>query len=128
MKKLVQYFFVGASSALLDFIIFFILTSLVKTHWAIAAVISFGIATALNYYLCIKYVFIQSVRFNKKQEVILIYSVSGIGLTLNLACLYLLIELLDNHILVSKFFATGSVFLWNYFARNNFIFKSGKTH
>lgn len=128
MKKLAQYFLVGASSALLDFLIFFILTSFVRIHWSIAAIFSFGIATALNYHLCVRYVFIQSSRFKKHQEVILIYCVSGIGLTLNLLCLYLLIELLNYHVLVSKVFATGSVFLWNFLARNNFIFKPGKPH
>ena len=128
MKKLGKYFLVGASSASLDFMFFFILASLAKIHWSIAATLSFAIATALNYYLCIKYVFIQSSRFKKYQEVILIYLVSGIGLTLNLLCLYLLIELLNYHVLISKVIATGSVFLWNFIIRNNFVFKSGKIH
>jgi putative flippase GtrA len=126
MKKLLQYFVVGGSSAILDFLIFYILTSFIQIHWSISALISFSIATALNYYLCISFVFVQSSRFKKHQEVILVYFVSGIGLTLNLLCLYLLIELLNTHLLISKIVATGSVFIWNFLIRNNFIFKPRK--
>ncbi len=61
-------------------------------------------------------------RFSRRQEVFLVFSVSGIGLIINQVILYIFISLMSFDMVLSKVIATGCVFFWNYGARTKFIF------
>ena len=76
----------------------------------------------VNYTLSIKHVFTSGVRFKKRDEITLVFLVSAIGLAINQAILFLLIYA-GIMILMAKAGATGAVFLWNYSARHQFVFK-----
>jgi len=120
--KLLRYFFVGGTAALVDFGVF---AALVKTDtlgWFYSAIISFSLATTVNYVLSVRHVFESGARFGKHQEVALVFLVSGIGLAINQAILYLLIQRFTLDVLISKIAATGVVFVWNFTARSRFIF------
>jgi putative flippase GtrA len=122
--NLIKYFFVGGTCAAIDLILFSIFIYFFDLPWPIAGCISFLIATTSNYYLSIRFVFSQGARFNQSLELTLVYLVSGAGLALNLSFLYLLIEIFNLHLLLSKILATGVVFFWNFLIRQFFIFKS----
>jgi putative flippase GtrA len=122
--KIVSYFFAGGAAALVDWSVFWGLISGLGVHYLIAAVISFMIATLVNYILSVRFVFQSGVRFSRRHETALVYLVSAIGLGINVLVLQLLVSAFSVHLLVAKIAATGVVFLWNYFARAAFIFKS----
>lgn len=124
MKKFVRYFVVGGIAALVDFGIFGALLYGASLSWFWAALISFFFATAVNYLLSVRHVFESGIRFNKHHEVLLVFSVSGIGLAINQLALYAGIVLMGVYPLLAKVGATGVVFFWNFFARSRFIFKA----
>ena len=123
MKVFFRYFAVGGVAAAVDFVVFGSLLYGAGVQWFWAALFSFLCATTVNYLLSIRHVFASGVRFEKHQEISLVFVVSGLGLIVNQAVLYVGIELLGFYPLLSKVGATGIVFFWNFFVRSRFIFK-----
>jgi putative flippase GtrA len=92
-------------------------------NYLIVALVSFAIATLVNYFLSIKYVFKSGARYTKSTEIFAVYIVSFFALLINEIILYVLIDLLFIEMIFSKIMATGIVFSWNYLIRKNYIFK-----
>lgn len=122
--RIVRYFFVGGVAAAVDFLIFAGLLKSGMSGWFTAALLSFTFATWANYCLSIRHVFETCVRFDKQQEILMVFIVSGIGLAINQTILFLLIDIVKTDELLAKIGATGVVFFWNYFARSKFIFQN----
>lgn len=101
---------------------FFLFTSVLNIWWFQSALASFTLATAVNYFLSIKYVFKSGIRFQKRHEALLIFLVSGSGLIINQLILWLLIENMSVNMLVSKVTATTLLFAWNYGLRKTVVF------
>ncbi len=121
--KVVRYFFVGAASAGVDFAVFATLVMGFGLPWFPVAILSFVLATAVNYVLSIRHVFQSGIRFSRRTEVTLVFLVSGVGLFVNQSVLWVLIEMAMIHILIAKVLATSVVFFWNYGIRHSFVFK-----
>lgn len=121
--KLLRYFGVGSVAAAVDIGLFGIFARWLGLPWFPVALFSFTVATVVNYLLTIRHVFTSGVRFPPRQEFMLTFAISAIGLTLNQAMLLWLIEVIHVDILFSKVFATGIVFIWNFSGRNFFIFR-----
>ena len=121
----IKYFLVGGLSALADFIIFAAFYYIIK-NWFISGLISFCIATFLNYYLSIKFVFESGKRLRKSQEVFLVYLISFIGFTINQSILFLMIEKFNLNVYLSKIATTSIIFLWNFNGRKYFVFLKNK--
>ena len=121
--KIARYSLVGGSAALVDFLLFVALVKGFGFGWLASATYGFCVATFVNYFLSVRHVFESGVRFRKRQEIALVFVVSAIGLLINQAALWALIEGGGIDILLSKVAATGLVFFWNYGARRHFIFR-----
>jgi putative flippase GtrA len=121
--KIVRYFFVGVIAAAIDISLFAIFASYLKFPWAIVSFITFIIATSTNYFLSIRYVFESGSRYKKHQEILGVFIVSALVLLLNQLFLYLFIEKMNIHLIISKCITTGMLFLWNYYGRKKIIFK-----
>ena len=121
---LTRYFVVGGISALIDIGFFFIFAKIAGWNYLLIASAGFIFATFINYLLSIRWVFESGIRFTKSKEILLIYLVSAMGLTLNLLVLFALVDCLDIELMISKLIATASVFFWNFYIRRNFIFSS----
>lgn len=125
--KIARYFVVGGASAAVDFALFGILLLLLgNPSWFAAAAISFVAATAVNYLLSIRMVFSAGVRFAARQEIMLVFLVSLVGLAFNQFALWAFYQIAGWNIWIAKCMATGSAFLWNFTARNSFIFRESK--
>lgn len=120
-KDFIKYFFVGGLSALADFIIFVAFYYIIK-NWFISGLISFCIATFLNYYLSIRFVFQSGSKLKKSQEVFLVYVISFIGFVLNQSILFLMIEKFYLNVYLSKIATVGIIFIWNFSGRKYFVF------
>lgn len=120
--KIVRYFVVGGMAATVDVGCFFLFTSIAGIWWFQSALASFTLATLVNYFLSIKYVFKSGVRFQKHHELMLIFLVSGTGLVINQLILWVLIESVGVNMLVSKLTATALLFFWNYGLRKSVVF------
>lgn len=121
--KMIKYFMVGFIAAITDISLFYLFTRVSGYNYLIVAFFSFVIATLVNYILSIKYVFQSQIKFSKKQEISLIYLVSGMAIIINQISLFILIDLFSMEMISSKVMATVLIFFWNYYLRSNFIFK-----
>ena len=122
--KIFRYFLVGGIAAAVNIGIFFIFAKLLGFNYLLVGIGAFVVATLVNYILSIKHVFESGARFEKKREVFWVYVVSLFGMGIDLAVLYVCIDILGVEMMLSKLLATGVVFFWNYFARKHFVFKA----
>jgi putative flippase GtrA len=120
--KIVRYFFVGGISAIIDISLFAIFAGYFKFPWEIVSVITFVIATLINYFLSIRFVFKSGSRYRKYHEILGVFIISALALLLHQMFLYLFIEHMNIHLIISKCLTTSMLFLWNYFGRKKFIF------
>jgi len=122
--KFARYFVVGGASAAVDFALFgILLLALGRAHWFAAAAASFVVATAFNYVLSVLMVFSAGVRFARAHEIMLVFLASLVGLGLNQCTLWLFYQVVEWNVWIAKCAATASAFLWNFTARNSFIFR-----
>ena len=117
-----RYLVVGGVSALTDWSVFAVMLYGLELHYIAAGTISFILATGLNYYLSVRFVFGAGSR-GPRQAMVLVYMVSTVGIAINLGVLTVGIDVLELHPLVAKFFATGVAVFWNFLARYFYIFK-----
>jgi putative flippase GtrA len=121
--RVIRYAAVGAVAAAIDFLFFAIFAKLLNFNYLLIGAFGFVIATFINYFLSIRFVFESGVRFTYRKEISLVFLISLIGLGLNQAVLYIGIGKFGWEMLLTKVCATGAVFFWNFGARSRFIFK-----
>jgi putative flippase GtrA len=122
--KLYQYIVVGGISAIADISLFLLLRNHLEYHYLILATMSFFFATLLNYLLFNHFLFKQKQLRSTKARLALTYMVSGVGLIIHHSCLFLAFEWLMMPIIISKIFAMGIAFSWNFLSRKHLVFKS----
>jgi putative flippase GtrA len=120
--RIVKYFFVGGTAAVVDIGLFSVFASYLGWPWVPVSIATFILATLTNYFLSIQFVFESGARHKRHVEVFGVFSVSGLALLVNQIILYLTIEILGWHLIISKIVATVVVFFWNYYGRSKFIF------
>ncbi|MBT8537124.1 GtrA family protein [Polynucleobacter paneuropaeus] len=120
--RIVRYLFVGGTAAVVDIGLFSLFAGYLGWPWIPVSVVTFILATLTNYFLSIQFVFESGARHKKHVEMLGVFIVSGLALLVNQVVLYLAIEILGWHLILSKIVATGIVFFWNYYGRSKFIF------
>ena len=116
--RILRYFFVGGTSAVVDIGLFSIFASFLGWPWLPVSIVTFLIGTSINYFLSIHFVFESGVRYGKHHEILGVFIVSGLALIANQIILYLSIEILHWHLIFSKCVATGLVFFLELFWQN----------
>jgi len=122
--RIVRYFFVGGTAALVDFTIFSLLVKGLHQPWFEAALVSFIFASTTNYLLATRFVFRSGARFNSRYHefaIVLLVSLTGLGI--NQIVLWVVIEQFHLDPLIAKIIGTGVVFFWNYNVRKHFVFR-----
>jgi putative flippase GtrA len=110
---------VGGIAALVEWLTFAIF--IIFSHFAIATIFSFLIATFANYVVGLKLTFKKYEK--RKKDLFSVYIVSGIGLLFNLGLMYIFVQILAILPIISKIISTGIVFFWNYISRRIFIYR-----
>lgn len=121
LAQTVLYAIVGGVCSLLDWSIFVTLHHGMTVHYAAAAASSLIIATMVNYRLSARYVFAPG-RHSRSREILLTYTVSTVGLGLNVALVVVFVETAGLTPLAAKVTATCIGFAWSYFGRRRFVF------
>jgi len=124
--KIFKYFIAAGVGALTDLLFFYIFATILNFNYLMMGAVGFILTTYINYFISIKIVFTSGVRFNKNREIIIIYLVSIIGLLIHISTLFLFVDVLNIMKIVSKIFAIGTTFIWNFSIRNFFIFKGNR--
>ena len=119
--KLYKYILVGGSAALINWLIFYIATE--SGLWYIlAGLLSFILATLWNFIFAKIFIFKHS-KHHIFKESILVYVVSFIGLCIDMGVLFVCVEILAFHTMLSKVIATGIAFIFNFSVRFFGIYK-----
>jgi putative flippase GtrA len=125
-RSIGRYFLVGGACAATDLVLFLAFAQYLGFPYLRVSAGSFVVATLLNYFLSVRFVFVSGLRFGPRWEIAMVFAVSAVGLALNQLILATAVESWGLNLLMSKVVATGSVFFWNYFARRLIVF--GATH
>ena len=123
-NPLARYFCVGGAAAISDLMFFqLLMTSFSSLHYLGASTLSFVLATWVNYRLGLLWLFESGVCYSRKQEMLLVYLVSFIGLIFHHISFYTCVELGQTPLLLGKVISMGFAFVWNFTARYFWIFK-----
>lgn len=123
LGQLVQYGFVGGIAALTEWTSYFLFDSVLSWHYMMATMLSFLIATFVNWVVGRRTMFRDAAKSGTAREILGIYFVSGIGLLLNLLLMYIFVRLAGIPGVLAKIAATGLVFIWNFVSRKVFIYR-----
>lgn len=118
--QFLRYFFVGASSAVVDFAVFHYLIEYTTLHYFIAAFIGYMIGLLWNQVLCVLWVF--ESRHTRTKESIMVFFIALGGLIWTEVILYVGIEWFDMNEQVSKIISQGLVLFWNFGMRKLYVF------
>lgn len=120
--QLVRYGMVGGVAFAADFSLLWMLTDFLKFHYLFSAALSFVVGVLVNYFLSTAWVFTIRRLHSARMEFLLFALIGLVGLALNEGIIWFTTEYLGQHYLVSKFIATGLVYLWNFLARRQMLF------
>lgn len=121
--QIVRYATVGGLAFLIDSSILISLTELAHIHYLISAAIGFIVSLAVHYMLSIRWVFSYRSLENPHAEFAIFTGIGIIGLALTEFLLWFITEKIGFHYMISKLFAVGIVFLFNYYARKYTLFR-----
>ncbi len=123
-RQFVSYFFVGGIAALTEWICYYFFDSVAGISYIISTILSFLIATAVNYALGKRTTFRDSkAELSKAKELASIYAVSAMGLLLNVILMFIFVQTMHLPGLLSKIISTGIVFFWNFLSRKFWVYK-----
>lgn len=129
MKKLIQqiikFGFVGFLCFFIDYGIMVFLTEVAGVNYLLSSGCSFSVSVVVNYILSIKFVFDADKNANKVREflVFLILSIGGLGI--NQLVMWIAVDGIGIHYMISKIGATAIVMVYNFITRKMFIEKRG---
>ena len=128
IRQFLSSFWVGGVSAIVEWLVFSVLDTLLELPYLVSTVLAFICSTTVNWFLGRSFTFKDSAYQNQKaKEILLVFLVSAVGLLFNLLLMYLFVTVLgmNTHLLktIAKILSTGFVFIWNFVSRKYLIYK-----
>lgn len=124
INQLLKFGIVGIIATVIDFLLLTILTEFFSVYYLISAGISFIVSTIFNYLASMKFVFVSRYdKTHRRQEMLIFFILSIIGLLLNQVFMWFFVELVMMHYIVGKVFATVLVMAWNFISRKIWLEK-----
>jgi putative flippase GtrA len=116
--------YVGASALAfgVDFLLLSLLVAVFGVPYLLAAALSFLAGTVVVYWLSIRHVFDYRRLDDWRREFAIFAALGLVGLVVNLAVIYSLVERLGLHYLVAKVGAAGCTFIVNFLLRRWLLF------
>ncbi len=121
VKDFLLYLVVGGIATVTEWILFFVIDK-IYLHYMVATVIAYVISTFVNWLMGRVLVFKEN-RQSVLKELVEIYIASIVGLLLNLAIMWLMVDICSVNEMVSKIAATAIVFFYNFLVRKLLIYK-----
>ncbi|MDO5117175.1 MAG: GtrA family protein [Eggerthellaceae bacterium] len=112
---------VGVLAFALDYGLLAFFTEVLGIDYLISATASYIISTVFNYLASMRFVFRHRENMSRTREFVIFFIGSLIGLGINDGCMWLGVELLGVHYLITKLFATVVVAIWNFVTRKIFL-------
>ncbi len=120
VKQILRFTVVGGLAFLIDYGLLYLLTEFIGIHYLISSIISFTVSVIFNYIMSITWVFDVTKKQGVKEFIIFII-LSVIGLGINELIMYLMVDIMAIHYMISKLFSTGIVMVYNFITRKIFV-------
>lgn len=116
LAEIFRFAFTGGVCFVVEFVALTLLVELLHAPVLVATPIAFLISVAVNYVMCVKWVFTgaQDGGLGVKATFLI---TSGMGLGLNQLFMWLLNTVLGVHYMIAKVISTLLVMIWNYFTK-----------
>lgn len=125
MTKLIEQFakfgIVGVICTIIDYGIMVFLVEVLSIPYLYSCAISFSIAVVVNYLLSMKYVFSSRKDLSKEKEFVIFVALSIAGLFLTELFMWIMVDKLSIHYMISKIIVTGIVMVFNFATRKAFL-------
>jgi len=118
-----RYFWVGGVAAIADIGVFTALTKVFHLHYLLSNLVGFLVGLLTNYSLSVLWVFSKRTVKSGAAEFGVFAAIGVLGLGLNELILYIVHGRLHYDVILSKVFATGVVFVWNFLGRKLLLFR-----
>lgn len=116
LAELFRFAFTGGVCFLVEFAVLTLLVELCRMPVLMATAIAFLVSVAVNYVLCIKWVFTGAKDGGAGVKATFLIT-SGMGFALNELFMWLLNIVLGVHYMIAKVISTLLVMIWNYFTK-----------
>jgi len=116
LTELFRFAFTGGVCFAVEFLCLTLLVELLHVPVLIATAIAFLISVAVNYILCVKWVFTGAKDGGAGVRATFLLT-SGMGFVLNEVLMWLLNIVLGVHYMIAKVISTLLVMIWNYFTK-----------
>lgn len=116
LMEVFRFVFTGGFCFVVEFLALTALVELFNLPVLVATAIAFLISVAVNYVMCIKWVFPGAKDGNAGVKATFLLT-SGIGFALNELFMWLMHTLLGIHYMIAKVISTLLVMIWNYFTK-----------
>ena len=121
--QITRFIIAGGSTASLDFILYWFFVQVIGWHYILAVTISFVVASTVNYYLSIIWVFFNGKYKSLMSEYLIFLFFTALGLLLNYIILYAGIELLKINNLYARILSIIIVTIFNFVTKKFIVFK-----
>lgn len=121
ISQILKFGIVGVIAFVIDYGVLILLTECFHIHYLISALISFTVSVIFNYLASMKYVFKGKEDMSRTREFVIFVVLSVIGLGINELFMWLLVDKLALHYMISKIFVTAIVMVWNFITRKLFL-------
>ncbi len=130
MKKLIgqimKFGIVGVLCFGIDYGLMIFLTEVGGIPYLVSSGISFSVSVMVNYILSLTFVFETDKNKNKIVEFLIFIMLSIIGLGINQILMWVCVDKLHVHYMISKIGVTGVVMLYNFITRKLILEKHNK--
>ena len=120
-QLILKYAIVGATGALVDFVLLFVLTDGFGLHYLVSATSSFILSAWLNYVLNRNWTFRSNGQ--RRKQLPIFFIIATLGLFINNNIMYFSVEKIGLHYLLAKVIATAVVTFWNFFGNKYLTFR-----
>ena len=126
MKKFILFAIAGGTSALSNFLIYFILLKVFHMSYMASSVIAFILSIFVGFYMQKFVTFKDSSKSSWKKQAITFFLISFGNLFINVVLMVFFVEKLHIDKLFSKILTLGILACWNFFVYKNFVFNNKK--
>ena len=123
LLQIFKFVIVGGISTIIDWIIYYICYKYLKINPLISNIIGFSISVIYNFIASVNWVFNVNKSKNKKSIFVQFILFSIIGLLISEALLFIFINKIGMHAMLSKIIATAIVMTFNFVTRKIFLEK-----
>ena len=121
LKQIAKFGVVGVICFGIDYGLMVLLTEVGRLDYLFSSGISFSISVVVNYLLSMHFVFASKEENGKAKEFTIFVVLSIIGLLLTELLMWLSVEKLGVHYMLSKIVVTGIVMAYNFVTRKAFL-------